>query len=335
MIGFSTVSALPLNAETIINTTVSNSSITISSINLTVDSLTVETTYAYLENASWTNGDLEIINSTPINWSETNTNINTLAFPYISYNAANEKNISSNLSQTINATVKFVVSTCTNLDTVSYVSASGSRSYDPTFSCTGGIVTIVDLLDIENTTSGNALTLTYGTVTPGGGGGGSTTLPSDSQLDHIELEFEEEWPANVRGEIKLFVFNASNSSIDPEFVEVNFSNVDVEYELIRKDVGFYRIIFQRINESVGTEVEFVVTVEDEGTMIAELDKFVLIREDLSEKIKRKYTEPIVSFLAKIFQPITEHPYISAGIIMLVIALLILAQYLINSKRWRR
>ena len=105
----------------------------------------------------------------------------------LSFSNSTTKHIASSLSQTINASVKIRVDSCSIVE-IYYKSNSSafSKTYSPSsFSCSGNLVTLY-LENIEPAESSNELVVKYSTVeTPssgggggGGGGGGSYVQPS-------------------------------------------------------------------------------------------------------------------------------------------------------------
>lgn len=171
-------SGVTLDSGIVLNTSVSNSSMTFSSTSLSADQINIESTFIYIQNASWTNGDLEVNSETPINFSTPNDNVDISKFPYLSFSNNTIKNISSNLTHTINATVEFGVSSC-NINQVNYTSHTGaySESYlEGDWSCSSNRITL-DVVGIERTDGSNQFIISYDTS------GGSFKLPLD--IEHF------------------------------------------------------------------------------------------------------------------------------------------------------
>ena len=88
--------AINLNQNVVLNISESNSSMTFGTP-IVLDRLLMEYNSINMDNVSYTDntGEGTFNISTPINWSSDNLNINSNAFPYLSFTNLTEKHISN------------------------------------------------------------------------------------------------------------------------------------------------------------------------------------------------------------------------------------------------
>ena len=152
------MSAVTLDSGTVLNATGSNSTMNFS-ITVNVDQATVANNAIYLENTTYTQGNLQatIAQTTQINWSEPNTNLDSAHFPYISFQNLTSVKISNRVNQTLNVTMVVSGIDCTYLGRVTY--KTDSRSYSQIwnrgdYTCVGNTITFPEL-PVEYATSSN------------------------------------------------------------------------------------------------------------------------------------------------------------------------------------
>lgn len=160
------ISAFPLQSGTTLNTSISNSSITFDAVNITLDRLTIEPRFIFLENVSYSRGELNISLFTPINWSSANSNLDSGGFPFIVFSSQTLKRFSSNLSHSVNASVTLNMSG-TIPDSLRFVSHSGgfSKTFSPgeySFNSTAQTLQ----LNLTNIEPGDSNTLTLDSLAP-------------------------------------------------------------------------------------------------------------------------------------------------------------------------
>lgn len=117
------VSAVTLDAGTVLNTTYSNSSVTIDSPVITVTQVVVENNGVALYGASWTNG-LTATVTTVINWTTPRTNILSSQFPRVSSTSNNGRTITiaSSLTQNIAGTFTYTINdNCDDINKITYL----------------------------------------------------------------------------------------------------------------------------------------------------------------------------------------------------------------------
>lgn len=156
----------------------------------TFDELKVENGYILFSNLSYTNSLAEgQVNITSLNYTQTNKRITSNDFPYVSNSLSDNqvKHIYNNISQTVDASVVFDVTSC-DIERITYQSHSGA--YSKTYSigewtCTSNLVTL-SVTGIETATNSNNIIITYSSGVVGGGGTGGVEALEEKELTLIE-----------------------------------------------------------------------------------------------------------------------------------------------------
>ena len=167
---FGLTDALIHNSTSICNGSNSNTNSNDGNVNITLKQ--AETCFV-LDEFNLTEGDIR--NHNPL-WFSSST--------------STQKNIASNLTETINSTIVFDAVSC-SISSVTYVSDSGAISYSPAFTCSNNMITIPLLDGIEQSTGSNIITIVYSSINNGGGGGGGSggdTKVNNSFVDPILIE---------------------------------------------------------------------------------------------------------------------------------------------------
>jgi len=97
---------------------------------------------------------------------------------WFSSTTSTSKHIASNLTDTINATILFSVSSCDEINSINYISNTGAyNKLITSYSCSDSIVTISNLEGIEQSSSSNELKILYKTYNPSSGDDPSSCNP--------------------------------------------------------------------------------------------------------------------------------------------------------------
>lgn len=141
-----------------INTSTSNTSLTFDTITLTSQTTTIDDNFIYLDNISYTNGNLTANYINNYNHSIANNNLDSSEFPFINYQDNTTLRMTSSLDSTINATLKLYLGF--NINNLTYTSHTGAynKTYNSSEYVTGSGYLTFDVIGLE---PGNNNTLLF------------------------------------------------------------------------------------------------------------------------------------------------------------------------------
>lgn len=160
------IEGLTIEPSVALNTTVSNTSY-FANLIANFGEIIIRDSNISLNNMNYTNEELGVNITQIVLLTENNSNVDTREFPNLSYSDNSTKNISSALTQILNATLSFNVATCNNISVVNYTSANGLfftkyTRVNITPTCVGGRLSLpIQSLEEGNLTKANLLEIFY------------------------------------------------------------------------------------------------------------------------------------------------------------------------------
>lgn len=196
IINFVSASA-PIN-DTIFNTTISNSSITFDSIIINVEGYVIENNSISLYNASFINSNshgnltINITGNSIIFWNDTNKDIKSNKFMYLTSASNKEYIITSDLTVTttgVSATVENIYS-CPKISSINYKRASSATATSllatGLYTCSGTTLK----LEITNVDYGNnTISISYTEPSTGGGSSLEPTPQQQTIIDEVDKQY--------------------------------------------------------------------------------------------------------------------------------------------------